>query len=114
MANENGTGIIYPTITLGGIEYTVKFTRGGIVYRMSKAGVSISELGNPKTSFGALVDILHAALPDYKGMNEDLANLVLSEDKAGEASRLIAEALGKVFPPSQAARTADRAEPQIQ
>lgn len=100
--SENGTGIIYPTIELGGKFYTVKFTRGGLLYRLSRSGTSLSDLTSGSKNFASVIDVLHAALyGQYAGTAEDLAELVLSENKTGELSMVIGEALKKVFPPTQ-------------
>ncbi len=105
MANLNGTGIQYPTLELGGVTYTVKFSRGGILYRLSKSGTNLSDLraGSGK-SFATVIDVLHAALFDqYMGDAESLAELVMSEDKIALASEVVSEALKKVFPPTPVA-----------
>lgn len=103
---SNGTGITYPTIELGGKTYTVKFTRGGLLYRLSKQGVNLASL-NSVNRFATLVDILFAGLyGQYEGTSEDLAELVLSENKSANMDDVIAEALKKVTPSSSAATAA--------
>lgn len=110
MSEHNGTGIEYPTIELGGKSYVVKFTRGALLYRLSKGGANIADLGGPK-SFSASIDVLHAVLGgQFSGTVEELAELVFGEGKIASVAQVIAEALGKVFPPTQvsAAGTADQ------
>lgn len=101
MENTNGTGITYPTLELGGKTYTVKFSRGGMLYRLSKTGTNLADLKGQK-SFATLVDVLHAALfGQYQGTSEELADLLLSEGKAMAAGEAVSEALKKAFPPTQ-------------
>ncbi len=111
MELTNGTGVIYPTLELGGKIYTVKFTRGGILYRLSKSGTNLADLrAGSNKSFATLCDVLHAAIfPEFTGDAEDLAELLMTEGKAGEAGLAISEALKKVFPPTPAAQAADQA-----
>lgn len=106
--NQNGTGIIYPTIELGGVTYELKFTRGALFYRLSRLGV---DLGTAFTNitFSVRVDILHSIIAGtgpgkYAGTTEELADLVLTENKSKEVVELLLAALGKVFPPTQAAQ----------
>jgi len=109
MSETNGTGIIYPTITLGGIEYSIKFTRGALFYRLSKAGVDLNDLTSPK-GFATMIDVLKAVItPAFTGDSESLAELVLNEGKSLAVGDAIREALGKAFPPTQtpAAGTAE-------
>lgn len=117
MSEINGTGIEYPKIELGGKVYTVKFTRGGILYRLNKNGTSLSDLGGAK-SFATLIDVFHAALHgQFKGTAEELAELVVSEEKIATVDSVVAEALKKAFPPTQAAAVAadpEAAKPAIQ
>ncbi len=106
MGETNGTGIEYPTIELGGREYTVKFTRGGILYRLNKNGANLSDLGGSK-SFATLVDVLHAALfGQFNGTTDELAELIVAEEKILAADHAVSEALKKVFPPTQSAAVA--------
>lgn len=96
----NGTGVQYPTLTLGGHTYTLKFTRGAIMYRLSKTGSQIADLGTAK-SFSTLMDLLHAALyGQYAGSVEDLAELVMAEQAIESVNVAIGEALKKAFPPT--------------
>ncbi len=116
MSETNGTGIIYPTVELGGRLYQVKFTRGGIMYRLSKAGVDLAMLGTTK-GFATMIDTLHAALfGQYLGDAESLAELVLAEDKSVQVADAVTEALKKAFPPTQtpAAVTAENSAAKIQ
>lgn len=114
MSETNGSGIVYPTITLGGVQYVVKFTRGGMLYRLSKSNVSISDvMGSGARSFAANIDMLHAALfGQFNGTAEDLAELVLTEGKILEAGEAVIEALKKVSPPTQTTATGT-AEPTV-
>ncbi len=110
MSETNGSGIIYPTIELGGVTYVVKFTRGGLLYRLSKSATNLSDLASGPRSLAAVVDVFHAALfGQYNGTPEELAELVLAEDKLAQVSGIVADSLKKVFPPTQtpAAGTAD-------
>lgn len=92
------SGIIYPTIELGGVKYTGKVTRRTLAYRISKQAVDMGKLLN---NFSVLVDTLHALLtPEFKGTPEDLAELI-TDDKRQEAANVVFGALVKVFPPTQ-------------
>jgi len=114
METINGSGVDYPTLELGGKVYTVKFTRGGLMYRVSKNGGSLAELiGN--TSFAAIFDILTAALHgQYTGTAEQLADIAIEEDKLSEIREVLDKAIKKAFPPTQtvAAGTVGETAPQ--
>jgi len=102
MNELNGTGIDYPTLELGGTKYTLKVTRGAMVFRLSDAGINLSELSNGPRVVSTLIKVLHAAILDqYSGTPEQLCELVLSEDKMKEAGEAVRAALGKVFPTTQ-------------
>lgn len=111
----NGSGIEYPTLELGGKTYVIKFTRGGLLYRMSKNGADPRDLAGPK-SIAAVIDILHATLfGQFDGSPEQLADIVFSEGKFQASSDAVLDAVKKVFPPTQtvAGGTADQT-PAIQ
>ena len=116
MSQTNGSGLQFPTLDLGGKTYIVKFTRGGLLYRLNKAGANLGDLGGPK-SLAMYIDLLHAALWDqYDGAPDQLADLIFSEDKMSLVGEVVNEALKKVFPPpTPAAAPADQpAAPQLQ
>jgi hypothetical protein len=97
---ENGTGVEYPTIELGGKVYTVKFSRK-MLYRMGKQNVSFSPTfssGSVSMPFAQVVDVLHLAT-EFPGTQDDLAELVF--DKRNEAVTALMGAWGKAFPPAQ-------------
>ncbi len=104
-------GVEYPTIELGGRKYTIYFTRGTMLYRLSKNGTGFEDFVGAK-GFGATIDILHAVISDqgFVGGPEVLAELVTKEKKYQEVRLVIVEAAKKVFPPTQAlaAGTADQ------
>jgi hypothetical protein len=107
------SNIEFPKITLGGVEYTVKFTRGGMIYRMIKSGASFADLvpGSPKF-FSAVIDTLHAALfGQFAGSPEELAEIIVSENKVKDCAVALNVAMGKVFPPTQAAAPVDEQKP---
>jgi|SRR5579885_3328118 len=107
------SGIVYPEITLAGVRYQGKVTRGSLAYRISKLGLNPSEMTK---RYSVMIDTLHALLtPSFPGSPEDLAEIVDREQKRGEALKVVAEALVKVFPPSPAQTTAgDQPAPSIQ
>jgi len=106
MSEYNGSGIQYPEIMIAGEKYSVKFTRGKLFYRLSKAGVDLSQLSRPN-NFAVAMDILHAALdPPFRGDVEVLSDLVLSEGKMLAVGEVLRDALGKVFQPPAAPVTA--------
>lgn len=103
------TGIVYPKITLGGVEYELKFSRGSLFRRMGNAGVAnLGDLmGGNLIGFAKMIDTLHAILGDqYRGSADDLADMVLTEDKGRDVAQALFVALGKVFPSRQVAQTA--------
>lgn len=114
-AGSNGTGIDYPTVELGGKTYTVKFTRGGLLYRLSKTGTNLADLTGTGKRFSAVMDVLHAAFfGQYDGTVEELAELVFSEEKMTEVGAALDEALKKVFPvpPTAATESAEASAPK--
>ena len=116
---NNGTGILYPTIELGGATFTLRFTRGALLYRLSRRGVTTADLNVPAKSFGALVEVLHATMePQFLGTHEQLAEIMEAAgiDKLRAYRAAVDEALGKVFPPiaRPAAETKPEAAPLTQ
>lgn len=116
------TGIEYPTIDLQGVAFTLKFTRGGLLYRLSKTGTQLSDMRAGGTrSFSALIEVLHAALyGQFIGTCDQLAEIVheAGREKILEARIAIDAALGKVFPSTMAATATGLREespkPQLQ
>lgn len=101
-ADLSGSGIDFPTLELGGITYTIKFTRATILYRLSRAGVSFTDLQKRDRRFAALHDILFAAIQDqYEGTVESLVELIYAEGKGRLVDAAVAAAIKKVFPPTQ-------------
>jgi len=99
MSQTNGSGLQFPTLELGGKTYIVKFTRGGLIYRLNKNGAEL-DLYGPKR-IAANIDLLHAALwGQFEGTAEGLADLVFAEDKLTLVGEILGEALKKVFPPT--------------
>ncbi len=102
----NGSGIEYPHVTLGGVTYEVKMTRGTLLYRLSRNGIDLRELTGPK-AFSTMVDTLHACIQGHFRSNaESLAEVIMAEDKAVECSNAVNEALKKAFPPLNPAKLA--------
>lgn len=96
--SKNGTGIIYPEITLDDVTYTLKISREVLLYRLSAKGVRILDLRGPK-SFATLFDLFHAIIQDrYSGTVEDLVTLAHAEDKVAQIDSAMAEVIKKVFP----------------
>jgi hypothetical protein len=108
MSQDNGTGVVYPTIELGGTAYTVRFSRGSL-YRMQKLGVAFAPKIQPipdqpgmirrTMTFSEVVDVMHIGI-NFPGTAEQLAELV-TNDKVQEAFDKIMEAWGKAFPSPQ-------------
>lgn len=114
--DQNGTGVQYPTITLDGVTYTVKFSRA-LLYRMEKMGVKFAptfptdEHGKPAgvaMSLANLVDVLHVAI-GYRGTHEELAEAVY--EQRNDAVTALVVAWGKAFPPRQQPQAAAEASP---
>lgn len=109
------TNIEYPKLTLGNVEYVVKFTRGAMIYRVAKSGANFGDLygSEPSKRLAAVIDCLHAALfGQFNGTVDQLADIVIGENKVGEATTALLTTLGKVFPPTQAAMAAEVKQPQ--
>lgn len=100
---NNGTGVQYPEITLGGFTYVVKCTRAVLLYRLSRKGISFSDLNNPKTRYAALFEIFHAFIGDQaQGKSvEDFVQLASDENKVQAVDLAVGQAIPKVFPPTQ-------------
>lgn len=116
MSETNGSGIQYPTLELGGKTYVVKFTRGALLYRLGRKGLSFEHLMNG-ANFATIIDFLHAALSgQYQGTEEDLADVVLNEGKTLEVGAALAEAVKKASPsdPNPAAEPAGQPAPPVQ
>jgi hypothetical protein len=114
--NQNGTGVVYPTIELGGVTYELRITRGALLYRISKNQVDMNDLGkdaDPRKRVAAVFDVLHAIIADkFQGSVEDLADVVIAEGKMKEATVGVLGAVGKVFPPAEPATPAVEATPE--
>ena len=106
MNETNGTGVEYPQLTLGGVTYTLKLTRGQLMYRFSKRNISMG-LRVGQAGIAMLADQLHAMIQGaYFGSPEDLLEMILGEDKLKETANAVDEAIKKVFPPPIQAATA--------
>lgn len=111
----NESNIEYPTLSLGGVDYIVKFTRGAMIYRVAKSGANFAHLygADPAKRLAAVIDCLHAALfEQFTGTPDQLAELVIGENKIAEATTALLMTMGKVFPPTQAAAAAEGEKPQ--
>jgi hypothetical protein len=113
--SQNGTGIIYPEIELGGKTYVVRFDKEVMVYRLSKANANFADLVDPRRRFAAMFDILYAAISDqYVGTPESLSVLAQQEDKVRLVDQVVAEGIKKVFPtPIQAPAAAESGAPPV-
>ena len=112
------TGVEYPTIELGGKEYTIRFTRA-LFYKMGKAGIKF----NPQVTstmvqvpFHELVDVMKLAI-DFQGTEEELAEMLF--DKRDQVVMPLVNAWGNLVLPTlklrtQAAAANTPAGPQIQ
>jgi hypothetical protein len=105
----------FPTLKLGDVTYTLKFTRGTFTFRLSNLGVTLADRSDPRTSVAATVKILHSIMqPQFPGSFEDLTDMLLDEDKMKEAATAINIALGKVYPPTQVEPVAAGEKPAVQ
>ncbi|MGC2152632.1 MAG: hypothetical protein WA618_11350 [Terriglobales bacterium] len=116
MNEQKVTGVEYPTITLGGVKYLLRFTRGALLFRLSEMGVRLADRTDPIKSVATITKILSACLePRFAGTFEELTELLLEEGKMREAGVVINDALGKVFPPTQVPAAAGaEAKPAVQ
>jgi len=114
--SQNGTGVVYPTIELGGVTYELRITRGALLYRISKNQIDMNDLGqdsDPRKRVAAVFDVLHAIVAGkFQGSIEDLADLVITEGKMKDAATAVLLAVGKVFPPAEPATPAVEATPE--
>jgi hypothetical protein len=103
--NQNGTGVEYPTVELGGTKYEVKFTRATL-YQLDKAGIVFNPQVVRSTAslkFSTIVDTLKLCIA-FEGTAEELAEL--SFDKRDEILVVLVDAWGKVVLPSLQTRAA--------
>lgn len=118
--DEVKSAVEYPTITLGGQTYELKFTRATI-YRLGKLGLAFSpefsvtrEADQVKTRinipFHNLVDVLHVVI-GFKGTHEELAELCY--DQRAELVNPLVNAWGKVVLPSFTPIPATAANPPV-
>jgi hypothetical protein len=105
--SQNGTGVQYPEITLGGVTYTVKCTRAVLLFRLSRKGIAFTDLNDPKTRFAALFEIFHAMIGDQaQGKSvEDFVQIASDESKVQAVDIAVGQAIPKVFPSTQAPAT---------
>lgn len=106
------TGVTYPEIELGGVTYSVKFTRG-LIYKLDKAGINFApkitregETYHSQCSFSTIVDTLKLAI-DFEGTSEDLAELCF--EKRDQILDILVAGWGKVVLPSLQARAVAKA-----
>ena len=112
--NEN-TGVDYPNIELGGATYTLKASRGALLFRWSELGIKLSDRLDPNRTVAVTVKMLSTMMtPKFEGSFEDLTDLILDEQKMGVASGAINVALGKVFPPTIQEPAAAGTKPAVQ
>jgi hypothetical protein len=114
MDNTNGSGVEYPKITLGGVEYTLKASKAVLTFRFSKYGIPFNRFG---PSAGAvLAEQLWAfLLGQYFGSAESLFEMMFNEGKLREVAFAVDEAVKKVFPPQVPAAPAAKleADPEV-
>ena len=111
----NQTSVDYPKLKLGGIEYTVRFTRGAFAYHMSKNSLNFSDLKSALKVHGTLVDMLGFALqPAFPGSPEELSEVLIEEKKGVEAVTAVLQAVGKAFPTPITSPAAAGAEDKAQ
>ena len=93
------SNIEFPKLTLRGTEHTIRFTRGAFAYHMGKMGLDFADLRNKTKVMGTLTDILMFTLqPPFPGSPEELADVLIDEEKSAAANVAVHIALGKVFP----------------
>ena len=108
------SGILYPTIELGGVSYELRISREILLYRLSAKGISMINLRGPK-SFATLFDVLYAIVQDrYLGTVEELVSLVHEEQKVSAVDVAVAEVIKKVFPQPTPPANADGQLDQVQ
>jgi hypothetical protein len=106
--NENGSGVSYPTVELGGVRYEVKFTRA-TMYRLDKEGIVFNPQfarSSATLKFSTIVDTLKLCIA-FDGSADELAELCF--DKRDEILSVLVESWGKVVLPSIQARAAAKA-----
>lgn len=99
------TGILYPTVELEGKSYELKVTRGVLLYRLSKAGINISDIHrNDFKSYAAVMDVLWALIQDQSPPFINAEHLAAYVQEQGSefvrgVGAAVREAVGKAFPP---------------
>ena len=113
MDNTNGSGIQWPQITLGGVTYTLKVTKGSLTFRFSKYSIPFRRFG--PTAGAVLAEQLWAILlGQYFGSAESLFEMMFDENHLAAVAAAVDEAVGKVFPPPTAAPVAAQPEADLE
>lgn len=131
MADQIGSGVEYPKLTIDGREYEVKFSRAAI-YRLDKSGFDLRLLAGEvrgwlpssengietpgRVRYSVMIDILHAAVGDQlRCTAEQLAELVGPERTAEVAAAILgAMVKTKPSPQTQGQETAAPVGPAVQ
>jgi hypothetical protein len=100
---NKGTGSKYPTVTLGGVTYPVKVTREILLYRMIQKGIDFSNKNNRPKALEMICETIHFLIADhFHGTVEDLAQLIIQENKIIECGAAIKQLLEtETVPPAQ-------------
>jgi hypothetical protein len=112
--SPNGSSVEYPQVTLGGVTYTLKCTRATLRFRLSKRGADFADLREPNKRFAAMWEIFYAMIGPQAGDNalEYFVQLADNENLTQAVDIAVAQAIPKVFPPTQAPAKA-AAEPAL-
>ncbi len=94
------TGIDWPKIELGGVEYTLRVAQGTLVYRLGKRGLDPTGPG-AWGNFYRMVEYFCCFAEPRVIDEEKIAEIIFAEGKGKIVDAAVAVAWGKVFPSSQ-------------
>jgi hypothetical protein len=111
--DKNGSGVIYPTVELGGVMYTLRLTQGIARFRLSDAGLGALEFAGAR-QFASLCKALHILLDgQFPGSVDQLSELVHNENKLVQVDQAIGLAIKKASGPQNPA-TGEASKPLTQ
>lgn len=103
-ADPSGSPIEYPTVTVDGQEYQVKFSNRAI-YRLDKAGVDLQQFGEKlksgRVGMSQVFDLLAATIQTPPHVPRLDAEELSEKVSIGDATRAILQSMGKAQPPAE-------------
>ena len=127
---EPQTGIVYPSITIGGRAYTLKFSLGAL-FRLEEQGIDLGTLGAELRSWAAKKDaegnvieqgrvkitmlckLVAAAIGDQVTLTPTQIADMLEFSDLFEVVEKVSIALGKMRPPTKVVKLQEPEAPQV-